>query len=215
MAPTREFQQALDARTQAAVDAADGSRSTATRLLIAIAVLIALTMAAILWVFHAKVGHVVRRYRAALAEREADDADFALEPAGTVELRELAEAFNDQFRLSQEQLGRNRALMDDVRQIVGEVMQAAATVPASSQEMASTSQEAGRAVGEIAGAIGEIARAPTGRSRWPTPRSARPRTPPPRRARARAAPTRPPASPTRRARSPARASMPPSPPPAQ
>ena len=157
MAPTREFQQALDARTQAAVDAADGSRSTATRLLIAIAVLIALTMAAILWVFHAKVGHVVSRYRAALAARDADDADFALEPAGTVELRELADAFNDQFRLSQEQLGRNRALMDDVRQIVGEVTQAAATVSASSQEMASTSQEAGRAVGEIAGAIGEIA----------------------------------------------------------
>jgi methyl-accepting chemotaxis protein len=157
MAPTRDFQEALATRTQAAVDSASGARSSATRMLTAIAILIALAMAAVLWVFHAKVGHVITRYRSALAERDGDDADFALEPAGTVELRELAEALNEQFRISAGQIDRNRELMGEVRTIVGEVTQAASTVSASSQEMASTSNEAGRAVHEIASAIGEIA----------------------------------------------------------
>ncbi|HWM08990.1 MAG TPA: methyl-accepting chemotaxis protein [Solirubrobacteraceae bacterium] len=157
MAPTREFQEALATRTQAAVDNASGARSSATRMLMAIAILIALAMAAVLWVFHAKVGHVITRYRSALAERDDDDADFALEPAGTVELRELAEALNEQFRFSAGQIDRNRELMGEVRTIVGEVTQAASTVSASSEEMASTSNEAGRAVHEIASAIGEIA----------------------------------------------------------
>jgi methyl-accepting chemotaxis protein len=157
MEPTTEFQAALDRRVGDLIESAQDSRANAQRLLIALAILIPLSMAVVLWIFHSKVGLVVTRYRSALDGRDPDERDFALVPAGTVELRALAEALNSQFRENAEQLGRNEALMADVADIVSEVRTAAGTVSASSQEMASTSQEAGRAVSEIAGAMGEIA----------------------------------------------------------
>jgi methyl-accepting chemotaxis protein len=157
MAPTKAFEQALDARSKAAVDAADSARASAQRLLVILAILLPLSMAAVLWIFHAKVGLVVMRYREKLASRDADDAEFALVPQGTVELAELAVALNEQFRENREGMDRNRALMADMAALVGEVSQVAGTVAESSRQMASTSDEAGRAVGEISSAVSDVA----------------------------------------------------------
>jgi hypothetical protein len=74
----------------------------------ALLLLLSLSMAAVLWIFHTKVGIVVTRYRAALDARDPDDDSFAIEPRGTVELEALAEALNTQFRENREQLERNR-----------------------------------------------------------------------------------------------------------
>jgi methyl-accepting chemotaxis protein len=157
MEPTQQFQSALDERTAGAVASAQSARDTARTILIVLAFLIPASMAAVLLIFHRSVGVVVTRYRAALAERDPQDLDFAIAPGGTVELRELATAFNDQFRDNQDQLRRNRELMEGMTALIGEVTVAASTVASSSQQMASTSSETGRAVDEIANAIGEMA----------------------------------------------------------
>jgi methyl-accepting chemotaxis protein len=157
MAPTKTFEQKVDERTADAVRTAEANRDRARTLLVLLALLIPGGMAAVLWIFHRKVGVVVKRYRDAIAGRDADDAEFALEPAGTVELSELAEAFNAQLRDNQEQLVRNQELMARITDVVGEVTQVASAVASASQQMRSTSQETGKAVDEIASAIGEMA----------------------------------------------------------
>jgi methyl-accepting chemotaxis protein len=157
MAPTEKFEAKVNARTADAVKDAQSSRDRARGLLIALALLIPASMVAMLAIFHFKVGVVVKRYRDALAARDADDLEFALEPAGTVELQELATAFNEQFADNQEQLRRNGELMAGITEVVGEVTLVASTVSTASQQMSGTSQETGKAVDEIASAIGEIA----------------------------------------------------------
>jgi methyl-accepting chemotaxis protein len=157
MGPTKAFERALDQRSAAAVAAADRARDGAQRLLLIVAILLGLAMAGVLWIFHFKVGLVITRYRQKLASRDADDADFALQPDGTVELAELAEALNEQFRETREAAERNSALMIEMSALVGEVSQVAGTVAESSRQMAATSGEAGRAVGEITAAVTDVA----------------------------------------------------------
>ena len=153
MGPTRQFERALDTRTTADVKSAESASAFARTILVALAVLIPLTMAGILWIFYAKVSRVIVHYR----ERLEDGSTVALEPAGTVELCALADAFNAQSHEVRVQLERNAKLMTELNVLVGEVTEVASIVSASSQQMASTSAEAGHAVGEIASAIGDVA----------------------------------------------------------
>ena len=153
MAPTEQFERALDERTNAAIESADSARAFARTILVVLAILIPLTMAGILWIFYAKVSRVIVNYR----ERLEDGSTVALEPAGTVELCALADAFNTQSHEVRVQLERNAELVTELNALVGEVTEVASIVSASSQQMASTSAEAGRAVGEIASAIGDVA----------------------------------------------------------
>jgi methyl-accepting chemotaxis protein len=157
MGPTKAFERALDARSQAEVASADSARDGAQRLLVILAILLPLSMGAVLYIFHFKVGLVVTRYRQKLASRDADDADFALVPDGTVELAALAVALNEQFRETRQGMDRNRTLMTDMSSLVDEVSHVAGTVAESSRQMASTSEEAGRAVGEITMAVSDVA----------------------------------------------------------
>jgi methyl-accepting chemotaxis protein len=157
MGPTKAFQRALDQRSAAAVASANGARDSAQRLLVILAILLPLCMVAVLWIFHFKVGLVITRYRQKLDARDPDDAEFALEPDGTVELAALAGALNDQFRENRVGMDRNRVLMSDMSSLVDEVSRVAGTVAESSRQMASTSEEAGRAVGEITQAVGDVA----------------------------------------------------------
>jgi methyl-accepting chemotaxis protein len=157
MAPTKEFEAALDQRTNGAVAAAEGDRAFARNILLLLAVLIPLAMAAILWIFHSKVSRVIVNYRQRLEARDENGGALALEPAGTVELVSLAEAFNAQARDVTVQFQRNTELVKEINSLVGEVTEAATTVSASSQQMATTSAEAGRAVGEIASAVSDVA----------------------------------------------------------
>ena len=184
-APIAQFQQQMDARLRDAIDDAQTAQSRALWLMNVLAVLFPIGLGLTLWFFHTRVGVPIARYGDALRERDPDDEAFALTPAGTVELHELAGAFNAQFAENQEALRRNReaiaeneaqlernalqrqeneaqlernaALMEELRTVVGEVTEGASTVSAASQQVAQTSDEAGRAVGEIAGAVGEIA----------------------------------------------------------
>jgi methyl-accepting chemotaxis protein len=153
MAPTGQFERALDERTNAAIESAESARGFARTILVVLAILIPLTMAGILWIFHAKVSRVIVGYR----ERLEDGSNVTLEPAGTVELSALADAFNSQSQDVRVQLERNAELVAELNTLVGEVTDVASTVSDSSQQMASTSAEAGRAVGEIASAIGDVA----------------------------------------------------------
>jgi methyl-accepting chemotaxis protein len=157
MGPTKAFEKALDERSGAAVASADSARDGAQRLLVILAVLLGLSMAAVLWILHFKLGLVITRYRRKLASRDADDVDFALVPDGTVELAALAEALNEQFRETRAGMDRNHALRSEMTSLVGEVSQVAGTVAESSRQMASTSDEAGRAVGEITHAVADVA----------------------------------------------------------
>jgi len=157
MEPTEQFEAALNQRTKAAVASAVSARGTANKLLYVLCFVIPLAMAGILWIQHTQVGRVVVRYRNRLEERDENGAALALEPAGTVELVALAEAFNTQSEDVRVQFERNRQLVAEINALVGEVTEAATTVSASSQQMASTSAEAGRAVGEIASAVGDVA----------------------------------------------------------
>ena len=153
MAPTAQVQRALDQRTNAAIESAESARGFARTILVVLAILIPLTMAGILWIFYAKVSRVIVHYR----ERLEDGSTVALEPAGTVELCALADAFNAQSHEVRVQLERNAELMEELNVLVREVTEVASIVSASSQQMASTSAEAGHAVGEIASAIGDVA----------------------------------------------------------
>jgi methyl-accepting chemotaxis protein len=157
MAPTKKFESRVDKRTGDAVQSAASSRDRARGLLIALALLIPASMFAVLWILHSKIGVVVKGYRDALAARDPDDLEFALEPGGTAELRELATGFNEQIRSNEDQLQRNRKLISDLADVVGEVTEVAGTVSSSSREMRTTSQEAGKAIDEIAAAIGDMA----------------------------------------------------------
>ena len=103
MAPTEQFERALDQRTNAAIASAESGRGFARTILVVLAILIPLTMAGILWIFYAKVSRVIVHYR----ERLENDSSDTLDPAGTVELCALADAFNTQSQDVRIQLERN------------------------------------------------------------------------------------------------------------
>ena len=117
MAPTEQFERALDERTNAAIESADSARAFARTILVVLAILIPLTMAGILWIFYAKVSRVIVNYR----QRLEDGSSVALEPAGTVELCALADAFNTQSHDVRVQFERNAALVAELNGLVGEV----------------------------------------------------------------------------------------------
>jgi methyl-accepting chemotaxis protein len=155
--PMARFERLMNDR--ASREAAD-ARSSARlwmNLLIAVAVLFAVLMAGVLWVFHGKVGRVVERYSRALAGRDPGDSSFRLEPQGTEELAGLADRFNAQLEENGRRLEENDRLLGDLRVLVEKVTETTSNVSASSQQMATTSEEAGRAVGEIASAVSEVA----------------------------------------------------------
>jgi hypothetical protein len=67
MGPTKKLEAKVNARTVAAVKSAESERDRARALLIALALLIPASMAAVLAIFHFKVGLVVRSSCAATA----------------------------------------------------------------------------------------------------------------------------------------------------
>ena len=97
MGPMSEFQQQLDAGAEADRAAAERRANLAANLLMALAVLIPVCIGAVMWVIHALLGRVVKRYYGALQERDPRDLDFRLRPEGTEELNRLGAAFNAQL----------------------------------------------------------------------------------------------------------------------
>jgi methyl-accepting chemotaxis protein len=152
-----KFQDTMDARLAADVQAARGRADTAITILMALALIIPLTMGAVLWLFHAKVGVPVGRYTGALNARDADDLDFALTPDGTLELRTLAEVFNAQFRDNQQQLRENQQLMRDLGDLVVEVRASADAVAGTSSQTLNMTEQIASATHAVAGTIQDVA----------------------------------------------------------
>jgi hypothetical protein len=107
MASIAKFQEQMDARLEADVQAARASTSFAVKVLAIIAIVLPVGVGAILFLLHRMLGVPVAQYVAALRKRgEESDESFALAPQGTQELRQLAGAFNDELGKNQESFRR-------------------------------------------------------------------------------------------------------------
>ncbi|WP_246635853.1 methyl-accepting chemotaxis protein [Actinoplanes hulinensis] len=125
--PLQHFQELLNDRAAAVVSDAEQSIQNAIHLLIALAVLLPLVMGGVVFLLQSKVGRIVVRYTDALRKRDVYDLSFRLQPAGSRELGQLADAFN-------EELERSLVL---VRAVGGN----ADTLAAASEELSVTSDQ--------------------------------------------------------------------------
>nr|WP_240942159.1 methyl-accepting chemotaxis protein [Planosporangium thailandense] len=126
-APMDRFQKMLNDRAAKAVADADGSTSTSVELLVVLAVLLPVAMGAVLFLLQSKVGGVIVRYTAALRARDHNDLTFRLARAGTLELRALADTFNDELARK----------LDLVRAVAG----SADALASASQELSATGEQ--------------------------------------------------------------------------
>ncbi|WP_412745515.1 diguanylate cyclase [Krasilnikovia sp. MM14-A1004] len=92
-----QFRDDLNASATREVDAARKDTAVSVTVLAVLAVFISFGMAVVLWCMHGLVGRAIVSYARRLAGRDPQDLTFALDPAGTRELHQLAAAFNDQF----------------------------------------------------------------------------------------------------------------------
>jgi methyl-accepting chemotaxis protein len=117
MGPIADFQEMMNTRAAREVQTAQRKTQTATMILIVLSVLIPIGMGIVLWVFQSQLSRPVAGYIKALQKSEASDLEFALTPTGTEELHLLAQAFNQQFHLNQQQLRENQQLIEDIVQV--------------------------------------------------------------------------------------------------
>jgi methyl-accepting chemotaxis protein len=155
--PISEFQAKMKERLDREVETAGSTTSTAIAVLTLLAVLIPVCAATVLWIFHTKAGLPVMGYVKALRGRDPEDHSFALKPAGTLEVRMLADAFNKQFQDNQQQLLQNRQLVDNLTVLVKRVADNAVRLNETSQQLSSASHQAGSATQQIATTIQQVA----------------------------------------------------------
>ena len=153
-----EFQDKMNARLKRDVQGAGSTTSVALGVLTLLALLMPLSMATVLWIFHTRMGRPVMAYIGALQGHHAGEYGFALKPAGTLELRRLAEAFNGQFRDNERQLEENRQLVADLTELVRQVVENAEQLNDASQQLSVASEQAGSATQQIATTIQKVAR---------------------------------------------------------
>ena len=119
--PTIEFESLLKERVTGDVKAARNSTRTAILSLVVLAFVVPAIAFAVLWTFHIKVSRPVSSYTNKLAARSGVTGEFALEPSGTVELQELAGAFNGLMADNRKQANENAALMADMSKLVASI----------------------------------------------------------------------------------------------
>jgi methyl-accepting chemotaxis protein len=158
VAPIAEFQQRMNARLESASEAAGQETNRILSALIAIAIVLPVGIGAALWLLHTMMGAPVLRYVRSLECRREDDDTFALVPSGTVELRRLAGAFNDQFEENRLRLAENRRVMSDLTTLARRVSETAESVNAASSQLSLHSSEAGAAVNQVTAAVQQMAR---------------------------------------------------------
>jgi len=157
MSPIAEFQDKMNTRAAKAVEAAQAQTSVALQVLAAAVVATAGGMALVLWFFHQQFGRSVAGYIRALRARNRDDSDFALLPAGTRELRELADSLNGQFRENQQRISDNARLITDMQALVSKVVGSADRVGSASAVLAETTSQASGTVQQVTQAIQNVA----------------------------------------------------------
>ena len=134
MAPIAQFNTTLSTRLQDDVDSRRSQRNVAEVALAGSALALLAGLIAFLLLVNRQLGQVVSGYTDALRVRDPKDLMFRLTPAGVVETRELATAFNRQN--------------EEVAAVVGRIATSADTLAATSKELSSTAAD----LGDIAGA---------------------------------------------------------------
>lgn len=159
--PTIEFESLLKERVTGDVNAARNSTRTAILSLVVLAFVVPAIAFAVLWTFHVKVSRPVSSYTGKLAARSGVTGEFALEPSGTVELQELAGAFNGLMADNRKQANENAALMADMSKLVASIAEDAKSVASVSDMLSDSSNQMALATGQIADAINEVTRSAT------------------------------------------------------
>ena len=97
MTPVATFDELLAKRSAAQVATEKARRASASNQVILLLVLAGLAIAAIQWLNYRLVGRPSTRYADALSRRAESDLSFSLAPEGAREMRQLADAFGQQF----------------------------------------------------------------------------------------------------------------------
>ncbi len=109
--PIGQFREKMNARVEGEVAATQQEMRTALFTLFGSSGLVFAGIILVLIVFQTKIASPVLKYTRALQNRSDDDAEFALERAGTRELQILADTFNRQWREHQKRLKAERELL--------------------------------------------------------------------------------------------------------
>ncbi len=118
MEPIAQFQNLMNARAARQVEQAKNKTHRATTVLVIMVFLILIGIGLILWAFQTQLSRPIAQYISELRERDATALeDFTLMPAGTQELHLLADVFNQQFHLNQQQLREKQSLIEDIVQV--------------------------------------------------------------------------------------------------
>ncbi|GIH78923.1 hypothetical protein Plo01_53520 [Planobispora longispora] len=121
MDPVAQFQQQLAEGAAGQVNDARASTQRSITFMLVLGAVIPLAMALVLTVLHRTVTRTISHYVAALRGRHPHDLDFALQPGGTAELRELAGGFNTQFRQIRDLVIAVRANADRMNSAAGQL----------------------------------------------------------------------------------------------
>jgi methyl-accepting chemotaxis protein len=153
-----KFQEQMDARLEADVQAARADTAFAVKALTLIAIVIPVGVGAILFALHRLLGVPVAQYVAALRRRgEQEDEAFALAPQGTQELRQLAVAFNGEFGKNQEQIHENRSLVHNLTELVGDVARNAESLSQMSADLEDNARSTSMIVQQVTTAMHGVA----------------------------------------------------------
>ncbi|HEW97259.1 MAG: histidine kinase [Candidatus Parabeggiatoa sp. nov. 3] len=115
--PIAQFQKLMNARIAREVQAAHNKTEMTTLILAAMVFLILIGMGTVLWLFRMLFSDPIATYISALQNNEDQALDFTLTPAGTKELRLLADAFNQQFHIINQQHQENLLIIEDIVQV--------------------------------------------------------------------------------------------------
>ncbi len=112
-----QFQEQVNARTAHEVESAKRKTKIANLTLVIAVFLIFIGMGIVLQIFQTQLSIPITQYINELEGHDATTPNFSLQPAGTQELHRLAEAFNQQFRLNQQQLTEKQQIIEDIVQV--------------------------------------------------------------------------------------------------
>ncbi|MGE3268295.1 MAG: methyl-accepting chemotaxis protein [Chloroflexota bacterium] len=152
-----EFQRAMNARLDAELGAVRNSTALAVKALAGIAIIIPVGIGGILLALRQMFNRPVSQYVTALRTRREDEA-FELAPQGTVELRQLAVAFNEELGKNQAQLTENHKLVDGLTELVGDVARNADALNEMSARLEENARDTSQIVQQVTLAMQGVAR---------------------------------------------------------
>jgi PAS domain S-box-containing protein len=112
-----QFEQLMTARTNRDVEVAKNQTKMTTMILVIMVFMILIGMGTVLWLFRMLFAVPIAKYISALQNNTLQTLDFSLTPAGTKELRLLADAFNQQFHIIKQQQQESQLIIEDIVQV--------------------------------------------------------------------------------------------------